>query len=152
MEHEVGRIYTALLQFFDDWFFTQNDEEAFLRLSYSGKHGSWDIYAQARDEQGQFICYSVYPQMVPEQQRPAMAELLTRLNYGLILGNFEMDYADGEIRYKTSVDVEAGELTPELIKPVVYANLGTMDHYWPALAAVAEGRAEPQKAAILIGP
>ncbi len=147
----MGRIYTALLQFFDDWFFAQNDEETFLRLFYSGKHGDWDAYAQARDEQGQFIFYSVLPQSVPEDQRPAMAELLTRLNYGLILGNFELDYDDGEVRYKTSIDVEGSELTPELIKPVVYANLGTMDQYWPALAAVAAGHAAPQAALALIG-
>lgn len=31
------------------------------------------------------------------------AEFLTRANYGLVFGNFEMDMHDGEIRYKTFV-------------------------------------------------
>ncbi len=79
-----------------------------------------------------------------------MAESLTRINYGLILGNFEMDYADGEVRFKTSMDVEDSELTPELIKPVVFANLGMMDRYWPTLTALVEGRLEPQAALALV--
>ena len=30
----------------------------------------------------------------------AVAEYITRANYGLRLGNFEMDYRDGEVRYR----------------------------------------------------
>lgn len=143
----MGRVYDALLKFFDDgWFFTQNDEETFLRLLYAGKNGEWNAYAQAREGRSQVIVYSIYPQPTPENQRSPMAELLTRINYGLILGNFEMDYADGEVRFKTSIDVEDSELTPDLIKPVVFANLGMMDLYWPALTAIVEGRMEPQAA------
>lgn len=147
----MGKIYDALLQFFNDgWFFTQNDEETFLRLLYDGKNGEWNAYAQALEERSQFIFYSVYPQSIPEIQRPNMAELLTRINYGLILGNFEMDYADGEVRFKTSVDVENSDLTTELIKPVVFANLGTLDRYWPALAAIAAGGVGPPEALALV--
>lgn len=143
----MGKIYDVLLEYFnDDWFFTQNDEEAFLRLFYEGKNGQWNCYAQALEQQNGFIFYSVYAQPVPEEQRPGMAELLTRINYGLILGNYEMDYADGEIRFKTSVMLETHELTPDLIKPVVFANLGSMDRYWPALTALLQGRAGPKEA------
>ncbi len=146
----MGKIYAALLQFFDDWFFTQNDEETFLRLLYEGKQGEWNAYAQAREEQQQFIFYSIYPKAVPEFQRSAMAELLTRINYGLVLGNFELDYADGEVRYKTSIDVDQAELTADLIKPVVFANLGTMNGYWPALTALVENGVGPQEALALV--
>jgi hypothetical protein len=43
-----------------------------------------------------------------------MAEYLTRANYGLILGNFAMDMADGEVHYKVSVDFEDGLLSPKM--------------------------------------
>jgi hypothetical protein len=146
----VGKIYAALLQFFDEWFFAQNDEETFLRLWYDGKNGKWDAYAQAREEQEQFVFYSIYPKTVSEGRRSAMAELLTRINYGLVLGNFELDYADGEVRYKTSIDVEHSELTADLIKPVVFANLGTMDRYWASLTAILEDGVGPQEALALV--
>ena len=51
------------------------------------------------------------PIRVAEEQRQIVAELLARINYGLNIGNFELDMTDGEIRYKTSIDVEGGELT-----------------------------------------
>ncbi len=47
----------------------------------------------------------------------------------MIMGNFEMDIDDGEIRYKTSIDVEGSDLTPPLIRQVVYANLIITDRY-----------------------
>ncbi len=148
----ADKIYNALLRFFDEgWFFAQNDEEQFLRLFYDGRNGKWDAYAQAREAQAQFVFYSVYPQLISDHQRPPMAELLTRINYGLILGNFEMDYADGEVRYKTSIDVDhSEELTAALIKPVVFANLGTMDKYCPALMAIAEDKLSPKEALALV--
>ena len=34
-----------------------------------------------------------------EIKRQDIAEYLTRANYGMVMGNFEMDYSDGEIRY-----------------------------------------------------
>ena len=34
-----------------------------------------------------------------------VCEYLTRANYGLTVGNFELDHRDGEIRYKVSINV-----------------------------------------------
>lgn len=37
-----------------------------------------------------------------EPNKNQMAKLLAMINYGLIFGNFEIDYSDGEVRYKTA--------------------------------------------------
>ena len=47
-----------------------------------------------------FLTY--LPMKVEEDKRAAVAEYLTRANYGLHVGNFEMDMTDGEVRYKTT--------------------------------------------------
>jgi hypothetical protein len=49
-----------------------------------------------------------------------VAEFLTRANSGMVIGNFELDFADGEIRYKTSIDVEGDKLSYAIIKRLVY--------------------------------
>lgn len=67
-----------------------------------------------------------------------MAEFLTRANYGMLIGNFEMDFTDGEIRYKTSIDVEGDRLTSPLMQQIVYANVRTMDRYLPGIRKVIE--------------
>jgi hypothetical protein len=83
---------------------------------------------------------------VPEDKRLIMADFLTRANYGLYIGNFEMDFNDGEVRYKTSIDVEGTELNTALITRVVYDNLAVMDRYLPGIMSVVFGGASPTEA------
>ncbi|MBC7340390.1 MAG: YbjN domain-containing protein [Firmicutes bacterium] len=90
--------------------------------------------------------YSVCPVNVPEGKRLAVAEYLTRANYGLVIGNFEMDFRDGEVRYKTSIDVEGAEIAPALVRNLVYANVITMDRYLPGLLGVIYGNLTPEQA------
>jgi hypothetical protein len=135
---EPGRVFGALLRFFEDdeWPFIPSEDGLVLKLPFDGRNGRWVCFAQAREAHEQFVFYSVYPVLVPEGRRPAVAEYITRANYGMILGNFELDYTDGEVRYKTSLDVEGADLTPALIRQCVYANVLMMDQYLPGLIAI----------------
>ena len=69
-----------------------------------------------------------------------------RANYGLHIGNFELDMGDGEVRFKTSIDTESTALSFELVRNVVYANVMQMDRYLPGLMAVLGGQATPADA------
>jgi hypothetical protein len=62
------------------------------------------------------------------------------------VGNFELDYEDGEVRFKTSLDVENVELSHDLVSNHVYANVWTMDRYLPALFGVIYGNISPKDA------
>jgi hypothetical protein len=141
-------ILTTLESFFvsDDWQFERLAEHNALRMGFSGTVGQWTCFAQARQQQQQFVFYSIPPFRAPEDRRAAMAEFVTRANYGMILGNFEMDFNDGEVRFKTSIDTEDAELTPALIKHLVYANVTMMDRYYSGIVAVAHGGADPAEA------
>ena len=75
-----------------------------------------------------------------------VAEFITRANYGLKVGNFEMDMDDGEARFKTSIDVEKSELTRMLVSNLVYINVWTMDRYLPGILSVAYGSETPRQA------
>lgn len=75
-----------------------------------------------------------------------MAEFITRANSGMIIGNFELDLANGEICYKTSVDVEGSRLTFLLIKKLVYANVTMMDEYLPGIISIIDSDVEPHLA------
>jgi hypothetical protein len=86
----------------------------------------------------------------PEERRPAAAELITRINYGLRLGNFEMDFADGEIRYRAGIDVAGGELTAEMVDAVIGATVGTVDRYFPAIMSFLWSDMAPEDAVAMI--
>ena len=61
-------------------------------------------------------------------------------------GNFELDFEDGEFRYKTSLDLEGLEPNPALFVPMVYANVATMDRYLPGVLSVMYGSIAPAEA------
>ncbi len=105
----------------------------------TGEHGIYTCYAQAREETEQFVFYTFYAVKAPESKRVTVMEYVTRANYGLTVGNFELDMSDGEVRYKTSIDVEGETLTPGLIRLLIAANLSTADRYLPGFMLVLYG-------------
>lgn len=113
----------------DSWRPTQIEGQPTLRAIFKGSEQKWDVFVLVREAARQVIVYSVLPLNTSEARRPAMAEFITRANYGLHCGNFEMDYSDGEVRFKTSIDVEGGTLTETMIKNLLDANVTTTNNY-----------------------
>lgn len=144
----MGQIFDTMVKFFkeDGWHFSQLEGKPILRMGFSGDNGKWACYAEAREEQEQFLFYSICPVNAPEDKRLAIAEFLTRANYGLLIGNFEFDFEDGEIRYKTSIDVKGDRLSPILVKQLVYINVVMMDNYLPGIIAVIYAGESPVQA------
>ena len=136
-----NKILSVIVNFFteDDWSFTKIQSEPVLRMAFQGKNGKWTCYAKARTEQAQFVFYSICPVNVLESKYLAIAEFIARANYGTIIGNFELDFVDGEIRYKTSIDVENSTLTFPQIKQLVYTNVMMMDQYLPGIMFAMRG-------------
>lgn len=80
------------------------------------------------------------------EKRPAVAEFLTRANYGLALGNFELDLDDGEINFKTILQAPATVLNTALLRPYLLIGVETINHYLPGLDRVLSGRETPAAA------
>jgi hypothetical protein len=148
-EHANGR--HAFLKLGDylrehEWNPQQLADQYIYRMPFMGTNGNMYVYTQVRVEAEQFICYVMAPIKAAEEVRPAVAEFLTRANYGLYIGNFELDYADGEIRYKSSIDFEGVPLSVELIRNTLYPALQLMDRYLPGLMKVAYAGMVPAEA------
>lgn len=147
-------IFQTIINLFteNNWHFIQIEEQPALYLTFPEKNGQYDCYAQAKEEQKQFIFYSVCPTKVPKPKRRAVAEFLFRANYGIIVGNFELDFNDGEIRYKTHSDLKYNFLVSEAIKELVYTNVMMMDRYLPGITSVISGKVSPEEAIRAIEP
>lgn len=109
------------------WRFTLVEEDSRIAISISGNNGTFQCIADAKEDEERFIFLSICSANVPNDKRVVMSELLTRINYGSFLGNFEMDYEDGEIRYKTSICCKSSELTINIIEHIIMANIVMMD-------------------------
>ena len=136
-----GSLFDALKSVFAgyQWPFSEVENMPVLLSELSGPRGNWTFCAQVVEAQELVLFFSVCPVTVPEERRREMAAFLTHANYGLGMGNFELDFADGEIRYKTALCVEGGNLRPELVKRFVRANGIGMETFLPGIGAVAAG-------------
>jgi len=123
----------------------EHPEQGWVATDGFGDHGSWLLVAQAYEQRGQAAIYSVLPEKVADEHRTAVAVLLARINYGLILGNFELDLSDGEVRFKASIDFGGVEPTQEQLRPLSATALLQFDKWLPTLRAVASG-ADPAEA------
>jgi hypothetical protein len=130
----------------DEWHPQQLEDKTIYRVGFNGENGQLTCYAQIRVDLEQFLFYVVAPIKVPEETRLTVAEFVTRANYGLGIGNFELGFEEGEVRYKSSLDFEGTPLTLELIKNTIYPAVQTMDHYLPGLLSVIYGNKTPAEA------
>lgn len=150
--HSSGPIFDDLVEFFtgDEWSPEQVENQPVLSMDFEGDNGKWTFLAFAYDESERVVLASVLPVEVPDDKRSAAAEYITRANFGMEIGNFEMDYGDGSVRFRTSVDIEGGELTPKMIQNLAYVNVTVTDQYLPGLAMVLEGDATPEEAIVKV--
>jgi len=141
-------LFDTIVKYFkaDDWNFQQLEGKTVLRMGFQAESGSWQCVAQVIEDDQRFMFYSILQTMVPADKRQAIAEFITRANYGLRIGNFEMDFSDGEVRYKTSIDVEGGSLGEKMWKNMVYLNLLMMDKYLPGVMSVIYSGTSPEQA------
>ncbi|HLJ56832.1 MAG TPA: YbjN domain-containing protein [Chthonomonadaceae bacterium] len=150
---EPGQLYAAMRRFFEEeqWKFHEIEGQSAVRLGCTGENGDWTCVAQIKENPGRFLFYSVLAVRAPAAERSAVAEFIARANYGMVLGNFELDYTDGEIRYKTSAYLE--ELLPsrELFHTLVYTNLLMTDKYLPGIMSVIYAGMTPDLAMARVG-
>jgi hypothetical protein len=140
--------FTTLGEFLeqDGWHPEAVDDKYVYRTFFGGKNGDLRCFAQIMVTLEQVLFYAVATVRAPEEVRPAVAEFITRANYGMRIGNFELDYSDGEVRYKSSLDFEGELLTPTLIRNAIYPAVMTMDRYLPGLMSVMFGGRTPYEA------
>jgi hypothetical protein len=131
---ELKRVFAE-----NGWPFSAVHGAQVLVSDLSGPLGTWRFYAQVVDEQELILLYSVCPIRVPAERRLEVSQFLTRANYGLAAGNFELDFEDGEIRYKTVLQIHGGGLDATVIKRLVRSNGMAMETYLPGVGAVITG-------------
>jgi hypothetical protein len=129
----------------DDWSFEKKAEDI-IACGVNTDNSSYRMYIRAHEDRRVLLVYVVLPSKIPAHQRESIAEYIARANYGLWIGNLEFDMNDGEVRYKTSIDVDGGELTARMVSSLFSYAIHTMDKYFPGFMAVCYGGKSPAEA------
>lgn len=88
--------------------------------------------------------YAVSPLRADAECRPRAAEFITRVNSGLLLGNFDMNYATGEIRYRSVLSAKSTLPHMDDVERTVDMAFLMMDKYGNGLYKLMKGSGSPE--------
>ena len=125
------RAFATLLRYLKDENWTlSHPVDHIITTHVTGKNGTYRILMDMREEKDPdekiFLLYVTAPVKAPTEKRLVVAEYLTRANWVAVVGNFEMDFRDGEIRYKGVVEYADGAITPLMLEQVIHKCAGTV--------------------------
>jgi len=147
----VARILEQVIELFREknWAFSKMPGRPVLKTTISNDTATWLFVADVEEEENKLAkikFYSFCPAAVPEDKRAEMAEFLTRVNWRLLIGNFEMDYSDGEIRYRTAIMLEPDQITAAMVKHLAMTNVFLMGRYVSGILSMIYGNVQAEKA------
>jgi len=129
----------------NDWHYNAESEKGYFSMGCRIKEASVRVIIDVfeSEEWKRIMTFSIYPVFVPENRRSAVLEAMNRINHVLVYGNFEMDPADGEIRFRTSVESDC-DIGESMMDRVLNGNLAGSDKHFAALMAVSFGGVAPE--------
>lgn len=129
-----------------EWDYTVNDPPTFVSFGVSADHAAYHCAIFVDDDARLVTMLAQSTLRVPPDERSSVCELLTRANCGLLFGNFDLDFNDGEVRYKVSVDVEGGTLGIPTVHTMISTALDMYELWYPPLMKVIYGGVTPRNA------
>jgi len=141
----------ALKEYFQaqGWRYETLEAGELFRLQFAFPDGTCTSFAHVPGE-SRLIFESLIDPRVPEGRRPAVAELVVRLNRTLFLGHFDLEYDNGTVSYSTTMDLADGELTTGMLAALILANLSTVQNYFGAIMNVVFGGASAGEALSIV--
>lgn len=136
-------------EFFDKegWESVPSIRRGKMIVRFIGENGEFDCQATVEEEEGLFVFHSVIePGEIEASIRKELKDLINKCNFGMYVGNFELDPVGDQLRFKTGIDVMDDRLTPALIRNVVYGNVIIMDKHLPVFRKIIEEDATADEA------
>lgn len=131
----MRKIEESLREFFEHehWSYDYYEEKGYFRsgVDLGNILGNVNLYIIVGETDYQV--YSVLNLKVEPDRFAAVSEFITRANYGLRNGNFELDYADGEVRYKVYITSEFGDIPENIVRDSIYTGIYMIERYGRAL-------------------
>ncbi|MDI1443672.1 YbjN domain-containing protein [Polyangium sp. 6x1] len=98
------------------------------------------------EELERVVVYVLFEPKAKKELRAELAEFVTRANFGMGDGNFEMDFDDGSVRFKVALDYTDEPLSALLVRNMIFDAMDTTEVYADALARVIAGKAKAKSA------
>lgn len=123
----------------DDWHFSFDENTGVFEFGLRIKSKIQKINYIVDVHEDEIVVYGMCPIGVDHNgsnMLAQMAEFLCRANYGLKNGCFELDFRDGEIRYKSFIDCEDVMPSNEVIKNSIHCTAAMFKRYAPGIVDI----------------
>ncbi len=133
----------------DDWKYSFDQDKGVFKFNLTLATRIKSVQYHVIVHEDDYTVYATSPLNVDKDEPETMAnmaEFLHRANYGLRNGNFEMDFRDGEVRYKCFVNCDGQLPTTQIIKDSIYIPAAMFKRYAPGIVEVMFGINSPKAA------
>ena len=133
----------------DDWHYSFEEDTGIFRFGLKIRSKIQNISYVIDVHDDEFVTYGMCPIGADREDcemMAQMAEFICRANYGLKNGCFEMDWRDGEIRFRSYVDCENLLPSTTVVKNSVYCTAAMIRRYAPGIVDIIFGRAKAKDA------
>lgn len=135
--------------------YSYNEERNYFSLGFNlskTKLGSTDIRILVRPTSSdpnachRIMSYATIDMHADAESMVQVCEFLARANYGLSLGNFELDHSDGEIRYKVAINCKDALPGYDAVDDLLSLPVSMFNRYGNGLLTVIMGMASAKEA------
>lgn len=123
----------------DEWHYTFDEEREIIRCGINLKNRLKECRIIADIDETKYLTLALINLNCDEEHRDELAKFLTMVNYGLLIGNFEMDYSDGEVRYKVATNCKDCIPSQSVIEDSMMIPAVMFDQYGDAIVDVMFG-------------
>ena len=140
---KTNRIKAQVLNFLQrmGWRYHDLDEKAVF-TGLKRKDYSWFFFFICNEERQEMVLIGSQRTVIPEQYRFQVAELLTRANAVLTIGNFILDFENGNYRFQIGLNLEGGTLSNEMLRNSLNIALIRLDGMQPYILRLLSGETD----------
>jgi hypothetical protein len=126
---------------------TEDDDGAVLHFGAVNtdigliRFGSW-----VQNKPERMVFYVYHPIQILFSARQAVMELVTRMNYGLSWGCFELDMNDGELRFRVGLHMDGSQIDRRLVHNAIHHGFSTLLYYHGAVSTLLYDNLTPEHA------
>jgi len=137
----MGKILDAVEKYLtgEDWNFKKLPDNEAILCSVKRKEASFRMVIQSREQSSLLTIKTSMENNIPEGKRLIVSDFINRMNFHVQIGNFELDMNDGEIRFRTSIDIEDSTLTQAMIRNLMAVGVIMMDQAFPIIMGIVYG-------------
>lgn len=132
------------------WTDKDGDEIFGIDSANTMSNGRFKVHIYGEEKRNLVLFYCYFYTNAPPRKRQEMAEFISRVNLNLCNGNFEMDFFDGEVRYKTCLLYDGVPLSFDGMRAHLDACLRMMDRCAPWIESVIISEYNPAQAVELL--